>query len=100
MRNMDHIPKTKFRTPKIIRRAFFLFILIAGASAGSIQTFAAPLFKVLVVGLPDVNHPTTGAAGNKAVQEIAVGQNYTVDICTDYTLISDAYLAPYQVMVW
>ena len=80
----------------LVRHAWVLAFLLAAISAGALA--AAP-FKVLVVGLPDDNHPQTGAAGIKAVQEIAAGQDYTVDAITDITKVNDAFLAPYQVMV-
>lgn len=52
--------------------------LIPAALAAALLWLPAPAqpvpkFKVLVVGQPDGNHPRTGAAGIKAVQEIAVG---------------------------
>ncbi len=56
-------------------------------------------FKVLVVGQPDDNHPQTGAAGIKAVQELAAGQDYTVDAATDLAKFTDAGLAPYSVVI-
>lgn len=62
-------------------------------------TQSNPKFKVLVLGLPDSNHPQTGAAGIKAVQEIAAGQDYTVDASTDYSKVNDASLANYQVIL-
>ncbi|MDB5106639.1 MAG: hypothetical protein JWP91_4328 [Fibrobacteres bacterium] len=85
-------------SPRGFRAALFVFAAFIAASPLRAQTPAR--FKVLVLGLPDPNHPATGAAGNKAVQEIAAGQNYTVDICLDHTRLTDEFLAPYQVMVW
>jgi type 1 glutamine amidotransferase len=76
---------------------FVLFILIA--SGAPLFAQANPKFKVLCIGLPDPNHPQTGAAGIKAVQEIAMGQDYTVDAITDMGKVDDAFLAPYQVIV-
>lgn len=63
------------------------------------QAQAVPKFKVLVVGQPDDNHPQTGAAGIKAMKEIAAGQDYAVDAVTDLSKFTDAGLAEYQVMV-
>lgn len=57
-------------------------------------------FKVLCIGLGDPNHPGTGAAGNKAVQEIAAGKDFTVDAVTDMGKVTEAGLAEYRVMIW
>jgi type 1 glutamine amidotransferase len=56
-------------------------------------------FKVLVLGQPDDNHPGTGAAGIKAVQEIAAGKDYTVETTTDAGKLTDENLANYQVLM-
>jgi type 1 glutamine amidotransferase len=55
---------------------------------------------VLVLNVPDVNHPTSGGAGVVAVREFAAMDQYDVDECTDYGLFTDQYLAPYDAMVW
>jgi len=86
------------KSPLAIRAAI-LFLLPVLAVHVSTQAQANPKFKVLVLGLPDSNHPQTGSAGIKAVQEIAAGQDYTVDATTDYSKVNDASLADYQVIL-
>jgi uncharacterized protein len=71
---------------------------MAGAGTASAQERTRP--RVLVVNVPDVNHPTSGPAGVVAIREFAALDNYDVDECTDYGLFSDSYLAPYDAMVW
>jgi type 1 glutamine amidotransferase len=56
--------------------------------------------KVLVVNVPDVNHADSGNAGATAIKELAVADRYDVDVCADYGLFTDSYLAPYDAMVW
>ena len=56
--------------------------------------------KVLVVNVPDVNHADSGNAGAAAIKELAVADRYDVDVCVDYGLFTDSYLAPYDAMVW
>ena len=76
-----------------------LCVLSILASAVPLRAQANPKFKVLVLGLPDSNHPQTGAAGIKAVQELSAGLDYTVDASTDYSKVNDATLANYQVIL-
>jgi type 1 glutamine amidotransferase len=80
--------------------ALLTMLLLAALAPQPVSAQANPQFKVLVLGLQDSNHPGTGAAGIKAVQEIAAGQNYTVDASTDYGKINDASLAAYQVVIF
>jgi type 1 glutamine amidotransferase len=56
--------------------------------------------RLLVVNVPDVNHPTSGPAGVVAIREFAASDGYDVDVCADYGLFTDQYLAPYDAMVW
>src|SRR5262245_17655167 len=56
--------------------------------------------RVLVVNVPDVNHADSGNAGATAIKELAVAGRYDVDVCVDYGLFTDSYLAPYDAMVW
>lgn len=78
-------------------RASVLFGL--GVALAIVPAFCQPKFKVLVLGQPDDNHPQTGAAGIKAIQEIAAGQAYTVDAITDPGKINDAFLEPYAELI-
>ncbi len=71
---------------------------IAGDGAARAQERTRP--RVLVVNVPDVNHPTSGPAGVVAIKEFAAVDNYDVDECTDYGLFTDQYLARYDAMVW
>lgn len=75
-----------------------MLTLLAAADHASAQT--RPPFKVLVVNVPDSNHADSGNAGLAAIRELAATDNYTVDVCIDYGLFTDSYLAPYDVMVW
>ena len=76
--------------------------LILAAMAASTPAFAEPQtrYRVLVVNVPDVNHPTSGPAGVAAIREFAAMDQYDVDECTDYGVFTDRYLAPYDAMVW
>jgi len=56
--------------------------------------------KVLVVNVPDVNHAESGNAGASAIKELAAADRYDVDVCVNYGLFTESYLAPYDVMVW
>lgn len=78
----------------LLTAVFAAVLVFQSASAQTV-----PKFKVLVLGQPDDNHPQTGAAGIKAVQEIAAGQAYTVDAITDPGKLTDDYLAQYQVLI-
>jgi type 1 glutamine amidotransferase len=59
-----------------------------------------PRARVLVVNVPDVNHADSGDAGVVAIKSLAAADGYDVDVCADYGVFSDAYLAPYDAMVW
>jgi type 1 glutamine amidotransferase len=85
---------------RLVRAALFC-LLATGLSgpASTVRAQANPRFKVLVLGQPDDNHPGTGAAGIKAVQEIAAGKDYTVDATTDAGKLTDDNLANYQVLM-
>jgi chitinase len=77
-------------------------LIIAALAMGGSPASAEPQTKrrVLVVNVPDVNHPTSGPAGVAAVREFAALDDYDVDACTDYGVFTDQYLAPYDAMVW
>ena len=77
-------------------------VLVLAALAGGADAFAQTRTKprVLVVNVPDTNHPTSGPAGVSAIREFAALDNYDIDECTDYGLFTDQYLAPYDAMVW
>ena len=85
------------RVPDSIVAGALVLATIAGVGTISAQ---APRSRVLVVNVPDVNHPTSGTAGADAIREFARAENYDVDECTDYGLFTDQYLAPYDAMVW
>lgn len=102
MRTLNAIREPVMKKPLSAIRAavsVFLALAILGPAAGRLRAQANPKFKVLVLGLPDSNHPQTGAAGIKAVQELSAGQDYTVDASTDYSKVNDASLANYQVIL-
>jgi uncharacterized protein len=102
MRTRSAIRKTVMKLPLSGIRAavpVFLALSMIGLTARPTTGQANPKFKVLVLGLPDSNHPQTGAAGIKAVQELSAGQDYTVDASTDYSKVNDATLANYQVIL-
>jgi type 1 glutamine amidotransferase len=80
-------------------RASVLCALGLGLALAIAPAFPQAKFKVLVLGQPDDNHPQTGAAGIKAIQEIAAGQAYTVDAITDPGKITDAFLEPYAELI-
>src|SRR4051812_1290129 len=94
-----HRPDISNPSPLGIRAAISVFLALILAVTAGPRAQANPKFKVLVLGLPDSNHPQTGAAGIKAVQELAAGQDYTVDASTDYSKVNDADLASYQVIL-
>lgn len=73
-------------------------LVVASSGVGSAQTQAKP--KVLVVNVPDVNHPASGPAGVAAIRALGASDGYDVVECTDYGLFTDEYLAPYDAMVW
>jgi type 1 glutamine amidotransferase len=75
-------------------------LLLALTAIGSVSAQDRPRFKVLVVNVPDVNHATSGDAGLAAIRELGASDGYAVDVCVDYGLFTDGYLAPYDVMVW
>ena len=75
-------------------------VLAAIAVSGTAFAQGRTRPRVLVVNVPDVNHPTSGPAGVVAIREFAAVDNYDVDECTDYGLFTDQYLAPYDAMVW
>lgn len=81
------------------RRTSTSFFFILALAASALSAAAAP-FKVLVLGFNDSNHPNTGAAGINAIKQLAVGQEWTVDVCSGFGQFTDSYLANYQVMVW
>jgi type 1 glutamine amidotransferase len=76
-------------------------LLLASIAVGDTMSAQEPTRpRVLVVNVPDVNHPTSGPAGVVAIKEFAASDNYDVDECTDYGLFTDEYLTPYDAMVW
>jgi chitinase len=80
-----------------------LFVLALALLASAAHAQAAgprPRFRVLVVNVPDSNHANSGNAGLAAIRALAAADHYAVDVCVDYGLFTDKYLAPYDVMVW
>jgi type 1 glutamine amidotransferase len=75
------------------RLALWVLLALFCASPAAAQ-------RVLVVNVPDVNHADSGNAGIVAIRALAVADRYDVDVCVDYGLFTDSYLAPYDVMVW
>lgn len=95
------MPTMRWMTRGRVWTGLFLLASALLAATASAQTAPPrPTFRVLVVNVPDVNHKDSGNAGLAAIKAMGVAGNYSVDVCADYGVFTDKYLAPYDVMVW